>query len=180
MLELVVPGVEFYDERTNTFLLTDDTTIVMEHSLLSISKWESKYHRSFMNDGPKNEEEIAYYFRCMTINKNVDPCIFSAIRGDLRQQVFEYMNDKMTATTFSDRDDKKRNREIITSEVIYSWMVSLNIPFECEKWHINRLMVLVKKCSLDNAGDNKMSRKDILTQNRILNEARRKSLGTKG
>lgn len=181
MLEITIPGTEFYDEEKEEFMTTTGRKIQMEHSLVSISKWESKWHRPFMKDGPKNVEELADYYRCMTLTKNVDPVIFYSISGETKDTIDAYINDKMTASWFSEKTKGRGSREIITSEVIYSWMVSLGIPFECEKWHINRLMVLIHMCSLDqNGGGKKMSRKDIYSQNRALNAARRQKLGTRG
>lgn len=181
MLEITIPGTEFYDEAREEFVCTAGRVIQMEHSLVSISKWESKWHRPFLKDGPKNLEELADYYRCMTITKNVDPLIFLSISGETKGKIDAYIQDKMTASWFNDKTQGRTSREIVTSEVIYSWMVSLGIPFECEKWHINRLMVLIHMCSLDQSGGGKkMSKKDIFSQNRALNAARRHKLGTRG
>lgn len=182
MLKIVIPEKEFFNNRTQEFIEVKEQVICLEHSLLSISKWEAKWKKPFLvKDPPKTSEELADYIRCMTITPNVDPnaylVLFSS-RKDI-QRIVEYMEDSQTATTFSDRGGKK-SREIITSELVYYWMVSNNIPAEYQKWHINRLLTLIKICNIKNTPPEKMSRKDMLSQRKALNDARRARLGTKG
>lgn len=181
MLEIVVPKSEAYDEVNNIFISVRETVLHLEHSLLSISKWESKWHEPFLS--PKKEghttEQLLDYIKCMTLTRNVDPYIYNALTRKNLEQINAYINDPMTATTITDHGNKAPKREIITSELIYYWMVNYNIPFECEKWHINRLIMLIRVCSAK-ANPSKMSPKAILAQNRKLNAARRRALGSRG
>ena len=181
MLKLVVPATELYDEANSCFTQTKETTISLEHSLVSLSKWESKWHKPFLNQKDRSLEESIDYIRCMTITQNVSPNIYLAFTPELIQKVSEYIDDPMTATWFSDRNSRSRpSREVITSELIYYWMITCGIPFECEKWHINRLLTLIRVCNEKNAPSKKMSKRDMMTQQRALNAARRRSLGTRG
>ena len=180
MLKLAIPGGEFFDERTETFLHTKDCVLTLEHSLLSISKWESKWHKPFITDKPKSYDESVDYVRCMSLTRDIDPLVYSLLRPEHFKKIDEYMEDKMTATWFSNKEGGRSNREIITSEVIYYWMVSLGIPFECEKWHLNRLLTLIRVCNEKNAPDKKMSRKEQMSQQRLLNAARRQKLHSHG
>lgn len=182
MLEIKVPKTEFFDEAAESFIQIPECTIHLEHSLLSLSKWESKWHKPFISNSKKNphsQEELLDYIRCMTLEKNVRPEVFLALSSDNIATINSYIEDPMTATTISNSSRSSINREIITSELIYYWMISLGIPFECEKWHINRLITLIRVCSAKN-NPKKMSNRAILAQNRALNEARKKALGTKG
>lgn len=180
MLEIYVDGNELYDESKNEFVKIKPQTLKLEHSLLSISKWESKWHKVFLDksENGKTEEEILDYIKCMTIN-NVDPYTYYFLSQDDIDKIFKYIEDPMTATIVKDIEGKRSN-EKVTSEVIYYWMVSLQIPFECEKWHLNRLLTLIKICNVKNQPSKKMSKRQILEQNRALNAARLKKFHTKG
>lgn len=180
MLELLVPGRELFNEELNEFIYTKEATLQLEHSLLSISAWESKWHKPFLGkDKNRGIEETVDYIRCMTLNKNVDPSVYSNLTDKEISKVIDYIEDPMTATTF--REDKRPpSREIITSELIYYWMVSLQIPFECQKWHLNRLLTLIQVCNIKNTPPKKMGKRGTVNQNHALNQARRASLGTHG
>lgn len=182
MLEIEVGSMELYDEQKNEFVSTEKTILHLEHSLISISKWESKWHKPFLSSSKEDRrtsEEMLDYIKCMTINKSVDPNVYLALSSDNIRSIKEYINDPMTATTITDRPGAPLRREIITAELIYYWMVSFGIPFECEKWHINKLITLIKVCSEKN-NPKKMNNAAILAQNRELNEARKKALKTRG
>lgn len=175
MLRIDIPPTEYYDEAEESFVTIKGGTLNLEHSLLSISKWESKWHKSFLNSDEKTSEEWLDYIRCMTINRNeIDPNIYNGITMENIQKINEYISDPMTATTINDRRSKRRSRKIVTSEVVYSWMVAMDIPFECEKWHFNRLMTLIRVCDENEVPKKKMSKKDIFAQNAALNAARKK------
>jgi hypothetical protein len=182
MLQIIVEPKELYDEKTETFVYTKETCLKLEHSLLSISKWESKWCKPFL---PKNRQdqrtprEMLDYIKCMTLNSNISDHVYSALTKEQMDKIFNYINHPMTATTVSSRQNSPMNREIITSELIYYWMIAYNIPFECEKWHINRLIMLIRVCAAKNKPD-KMSKADLIAHNRALNSARRKALHTKG
>lgn len=179
MLQITIPAMnDLWDERNQQFLSIKETTIQLEHSLLSISKWESKWNKSFINTKDKTEEELIDYIKCMTITKNVDPNIYVCLTAENIQEIVNYINAPMTATTI--RDTGKSNHEIVTSELIYYWMISLNIPVKFEKWHLNRLITLIRVCSIKNQPTKKMSRGEIMQRNAALNAARKKRWNTKG
>lgn len=180
MLEIEVPTVEMFDENTNEFYNIKGANLQLEHSLISISKWESKWKRPFMSDGPKNVEETLDYFRCMTINKKIDPLVYKALNAQQIKEINEYIDDPMTATWINDRNGKAGSREIITTEIIYYWMIKANIPLECEKWHLSRLMMLIRVFSIKDGPQKKMSKMETLQRNKELNEQRRAMLNSKG
>lgn len=180
MLQIKIPAGELWDQKNQEFILTKECTICLEHSLVSLSKWESKWHKPFLNSKQQTKEETIDYIRCMTITQNVDPNVYMAIGNDILEKVNEYIKDSMTATTFHESENRRNSNEIITSELIYYWMVSANIPFECQKWHLNRLLTLIKVCGLKNQTPKKMPKSEIYKRNRALNEARRKKYNTRG
>ena len=179
MLKITIPEMEFYDEDNNEFIMFNKQVLQLEHSLVSISKWESKWHIPFLDGKDKTLEQIIDYVRCMTITQNVKPEVYNRLTEDNLKAINDYIENPMTATTFSDINQRP-SREIITSEIIYYWMVSFNIPFECQKWHLNKLLTLIKVCNIKNSPPKKMSRQEILSRNRALNEARKKNLNTMG
>ena len=183
MKKITVPAcAEQYDEVNNVFIpATKEQTLSLEHSLVSLSKWEAKWRRSYINDGPKTIEEQIDYVRCMTLTQNVDPNVYTVLsaKPKLLAEVSAYINESMTATTFP-KGNRPPSREIITSEIIYYWMVFHNIPFECQKWHLSRLLTLINVCNVKSAPQKKMSRQEIMTRNRALNAARRKRLHSRG
>lgn len=180
---ITVPAQELF-VPPDRFVTTKETSLKIEHSLVAISKWESKWHVAFLDEKvEKTNEMMLDYIKCMTISQNVDPIIYELIKGmpDVLNEINSYINDSMTATWFNDRNQKKGGRgEVVTSELIYYWMIAQNIPLECEKWHLNRLMTLIRICSEKNTPPKKMKKSEILNSNRALNEARRKAHGTKG
>lgn len=180
MLTIIVPESESFDPVTETFFSTKEQKLVLEHSLYSIAKWESKWNKVFLNKREeKTIEESRDYIKCMTITQNVDPAVYYALTDKNYQEITEYMQAPMTATWFSN-DNKPPSREIITSEVIYYYMTALQIPFECDKWHLNRLMTLIHVCSEKNKPSKKMGTKTIMTKNQALNQLRRQRLGSTG
>lgn len=181
MLKIVIPAVEGWNEVKQEFVQTKEQALVMEHSLVSLSKWESKWKKPFLTDKPKTYEETIDYMRCMTITQNIDPEVYYCATNENIDAVNRYIEDPMTATTINRRNKKGRiNGEQITSELVYYWMVALNIPFECQKWHLNRLITLVEVCNIKSESPKKMGRKSIYSQNAALNAARRKALNTSG
>lgn len=182
MLEIYVPDSETFDESTSEFHSIKGQTLQLEHSLLSISKWESKWHKPFIDNNDKTTEEILDYIKCMTLNKNVDPNLYYVLTEENVKAVNDYINDPMTATTINEVGKKRGsgNGERVTSELIYYWMIALNIPVEFQKWHLNRLMMLIRVCSIKNEPGKKMSKSEILRSNKALNASRRQRLGTKG
>ena len=179
MLTIVVPGREFFDEANNEFSYHKEVTLQLEHSLVSLSKWESKWNKPFLSSDNKTDEEILDYVRCMTITQNIGKEVYYRLTKENIEKINEYINLPMTATTFKDQNGP-RNRDIVTAEIIYYWMISLNIPLECQKWHLNRLLTLIKVCSIKNTPPKKMTKQEILSRNKALNAARRQSLGSRG
>lgn len=181
MLTIVIPGREEYNEQTNEFIQTPSTKLTLEHSLVSISKWESKWHKPFLSKENKTSEEIIDYVKCMTITQNIDPNAYRLLTDSNLKEINAYIEDPMTATWFNERKNGGgRSSEQITSELIYYWMTALQIPFECQKWHLNRLLTLIRICNIKNQPQKKQSKRETMASNAALNAARRKSLGTSG
>lgn len=179
MLQIIIPSVELYNEANNTFINTKEQKLNLEHSLVSISKWESRWNKPFLSKKEKTIEETIDYVKCMTITQNVDEMIYNNITNENIDSVSRYISSPMTATTFNNIKDKPSN-EIITSEIIYYWMITYNIPFKCEKWHLNRLLTLIRVCSSKNETKPKMSKNEIRNRNRELNAQRKRALQTNG
>lgn len=182
MLRIRIPAGEYWDERRQIFIQLEGQILLLEHSLVSLSRWEARWHKPFLSNEKKTRAETIDYIRCMTVTENVDPIVYDSLSDNVINSVSLYINEPMTATTFSD-DGKAgpRSREIITAEIIYYWMVALQIPFEpCEKWHLNRLLTLVRVCNIKNQPKKKSNPRDIMSRNAKLNAERRKRLGTKG
>lgn len=179
MLEVTIPNIELFDEESEEFLLLKGQKLTLEHSLVSISKWESKWCKSFFTKDAKTEEESIDYIRCMTITQNVDERIYKYIPDKIIQEITNYIDAPMTATTIN-TGKNNTNREIITSELIYYWMITFNVPMKCEKWHLNRLLTLINVCNIKTNPPKKMSKKELVERNRALNLARRNELNTKG
>lgn len=180
MLQITVPAVEYWDEETNQFLYRKEQTLQLEHSLVSLSKWEAKWKKPFLGKGEQTDEEMLDYVRCMTITKNVDPEVYSRLSNANIVQINNYIGDPMTATTFSEDRHRRPSRDIITSEIIYYWMITNNIPPEYQKWHLNRLLTLIRVCNKMNNPPKPRSKGELMRRNASLNAARRAKMGTKG
>lgn len=181
MLSITIPAVELWDEARQEFVgLEKEQTLQLEHSLVSLDKWESKWCKPFLTNKEKTREEMIDYVRCMTITQNVNPEVYDYLTNENIIQINKYIEAPMTATTIREDKTSKGARETVTSELIYYWMIALNIPFECRKWHLNKLLMLVKVCNIKNQPPKKTSKKDLLARNAALNAARRKQLNTSG
>ena len=182
MLQITLPSVELWDETRDLFIYTKEVTIRLEHSLVSVSKWESTWHKPFLSDEKKTNEEMLDYIRCMTITQNVDPSAYLTIPRDKFKEIMDYIDDSRSATVFYDYDGNKmpRRKERITSEKIYSWMVTLGIPFECQTWHINRLMNLIRYCNAANQPPKKRSAGELVKEYARINAANKKRFNTAG
>lgn len=180
MLQITVPGVELWDEGAQEFIYSKEQTLQLEHSLISLSKWESKWCKPYLDKKEKTYEEIMDYIRCMTLTPNVKPEVYKCLTEDNMKDIENYINAPMTATYISEDKHGRGNREIVTSELIYYWMISLQIPIEFQKWHLNRLITLIRVCNIKNAPPKKMGKRAIMNRNTALNAARRKRLNTRG
>lgn len=181
MLELEIPAREAFDEDRYEFITTKPTVLRLEHSLVSISKWESIYEKPFLNDKDKTLQETLDYIKCMTISQNVDPNIYKLLNNEELAKIEAYISKKSTATTIKELSkDTKTSGQFVTSELIYYWMFSLGISMECQKWHINRLITLIRVMNEKQKPSKKMPKAVRDRNNTALNAARRKRLGTKG
>lgn len=182
MLTLIIPeSNELFNEETDQFYKIPETKISLEHSLVSISKWESKWHKYYLDDKEKTSEEVLDYVRCMTITQNIDPIVYTALPSKVIQEIANYINDPMTATTITTLQKRPKDTgEKISSELIYYWMFKLGIPKDCEKWHLNRLLTLIQIYGAKEEPPKKMSKNEILRRNKALNAQRRAKLHSKG
>lgn len=190
MLTINIEGQEFFDEEKQEFIQTPGYTLHMEHSLVSISKWESEYEKPFLSDREqRTPEEMLFYIKCMTFEQNIPDWVFSKLSVDNQKKIDAYVEKKMTATWFADEPKgpkkpiKRLNGQVITTELIYYWMVELGIPVEFQKWHINRLLTLIKVCNekhKEQSGDNKMTKQQVMARNKMLNAQRKAKYKTRG
>lgn len=179
MLRIEVPIAEAFDEKTNEFVTTSAFVVELEHSLVSLSKWESRYEKPFLGDAEKTREETVAYVQDMLLSTEIPPNFISRLSTVHFDQINEYITSKQTATTFR-QEPGKSSRQIITAEVIYHWMVALQIPWEAQYWHLNRLLTLVKVCNEMNKPQKKVPRRELMQRNAALNAQRRAQLGSKG
>jgi hypothetical protein len=181
MLTIVVPGVEMFDDTTQEFVTQGDVTLELEHSLVSLSKWESMHEKPFLGREEKTTEEVMSYIECMILTENSPEEILQKISESNLEDINRYIDSKMTGTWFNDAPGAPKTRDVITSELIYYWMIIFNIPFDpCERWHLNRLFTLIRVCNIKQAKPQKMSRSELAARNRELNDQRRARLGSKG
>ncbi len=185
MLQITIPAAvyEEFDEEKNEFVYTTiskEQTLQLEHSLVSLSKWESKWCKPFLSKQEKTDEEILDYIKYMTLTQNVKPEVYARLTRTNIEQINKYIDSPMTATTFSKEATRGGAREIVTAELIYYWMIALNIPFECQKWHLNRLLTLIRVCNIKNSPPKKMSKRQTASQYAQLNAARRKQFNSRG
>lgn len=179
MLRITV-STELYDEKTRRFGSEEFYTLELEHSLASLSKWESKFEKPFLSDKDKTREEILWYIGVMIQDPNFPPEVFTKLSQDNLDEINNYISAKMTATWIKEDPLKKNNKAVITAEIIYYWMISLNIPFECQHWHLNRLLTLIRVCNEKNAPPKKMNPALRAQQQRQLNEERRRASNSNG
>lgn len=180
MLRITIPEKEYWDKVKEEFVYTKGCTLILEHSLVSLSKWESKFNKPFLIKEEKTAEETIEYIKCMTLTQNVDPSVYNELTSENYQEINRYIESPMTATVFSKEQNRKTSGEQVTSELIYYWMIALNIPFECQRWHLNRLLTLIKVCNIKNKTPEKRNVRDIMKRNSALNAARRKKYNTRG
>ena len=188
MIEITIPEDDWFNEETEEFVHMKGYTLRMEHSLISLSKWESKWHKPFLVSGKKSssrseltKEELIDYFKAMTITKNIPDEAYMRLTANDIKAISNYISDPMSATTIHYANPTPSGKkETMTSELIYYNMIAANIPFSCEKWHLNRLLKLIEVCAVKNSPNKKMGKKESAMSNAALNKARRAKLGTKG
>lgn len=175
---------QLYNEQKNEFtdiVIPKDIELVLEHSLVSISKWESKWHKPFLSKEPKTTEETLDYIRCMTITQNIKPEVYLCLTDKNIKEIKDYIDNPMTATTIRQDPNAPRSREIVTSELIYYWLITLGMDIEVfQKWHLNRLLTLINVCNIKNSPPKKMSQRQLMNRNTALNAARRRQLNSRG
>lgn len=180
-LELHINGMRSLNERTNEIVDVPDVDITLEHSLWTISKWEAKYHKSFLDSKDKTNAEMKDYISMMIVTPNVPKYIVNFLTSKDLDRINDYIKDPMTATTFrEDPNQSSYHSERVTSELIYYWMIASNIPASFEHWHISRLLTLIRVCSVKNSPPKKRSARDIMASNAALNAQRRKALNSRG
>lgn len=185
MLKIELPGGEFWDNEKNVFITTKKQSLRLEHSLISLTRWEQHYHRRYLSEknGPKSSEEIAYYFYCMSLDSNVDLFTFQNLPMNVVKEILDYIHDPMTATEITKHNQQKKTNarpEELSSELIYCYMFELGIPKECEKWHLNNLLTLIQVMSIKNAPPEKMNKKAAMRNIQAINAANRARFHTRG
>ena len=181
MLQIVVPATEMYDEGSNEFIVIKEQVLTLEHSLVSLQKWESRWCKPFLSKDSLTTEQTIDYIKCMTITQNVPAITYSLITNENIKTVEDYINSPMTATWFSEEKKSGRsNGEVVTAELIYHWMIALQIPPEYRKWHLNQLLTLIRVCNIKNSPPKKMGKRATLSRNAVINAARRKQLNSNG
>ena len=178
-LQIFVPGRELYNRQTNQFIEVKDANLLLEHSLVSVSKWEDKWEIPYLSRKEKTDEQVMDYIRFMTLTKNVDPNVYLCLTEENLLDIKDYIEKKHTATTISHHGKSGSNR-VVTSELIYCWMIMQNIPKEFEKWPLNRLMTLIEVCSIESNPKKKRGYKETQNYYAQLNKARRAKYGSKG
>jgi hypothetical protein len=179
MLIINVTLAEDFNEETSEFQISKSYKLRLEHSLVSLSKWESFYEKPFLNDTKKTSEETVFYVECMSLDEETPPEAFENLSDSDVSKINNYIASKNTATSFSE-EKSSASKEVVTSEIIYHWLIAFNIPFEVQHWHLNRLLTLIQVCNRKNAPQKKMSRSELLKRQRELNAARRAKYGTSG
>lgn len=179
-IKIITPEVELFDEDNKEFITMKSYVLELEHSLLSLSKWEAIWNKPFLSTDNKTNKEIVSYIECMTINKNIPRLVYYHLPSKAYEDITNYIKAPMTATIINDQSKSKRNKEIVTSEIIYYWMIVHNIPLAMERWHLNRLLTLIQVCSIKSAPPKKMSKREIIETRERLNKERREKLNTKG
>lgn len=179
MLSITVTTLEKFDEANSLFVEPETYDLELEHSLVSLSKWESVVEKPFLGGTEKTAEETFLYIELMNRTPKIPRGVFRELSSQNYDDINQYVNAKMTATWFA-KEESKKKQEVITAEIIYYWMISMNIPFEAQHWHLNQLLTLIRVCNQKNAPPKKLGRRGLAQRNRELNAQRKAQLGTYG
>lgn len=180
MLNITVLGEESFDDEKNEFVYPEAFELQLEHSLVSLSKWESEYEKPFLGPAEKTTEEVLGYIKAMVLTPNVPDEVYTRLSEENVQQINDYIDAKRSATWFNEQPNAPKSREVVTSELLYYWMFTASIPIECENWHLNRLITLIKVFDVKSQKPKKMGAAEAARQRHELVEKRRKELGTRG
>lgn len=180
MLRITIQLSENFHEESGEFVTSDGVELCLEHSLVSVSKWESKWEVPFLSFDEKTDEQASDYIRMMILGEIPPEETLKRLSVRNVEQIRDYIEAKMTATWFNEKQEAKARRETVTAELIYYWMISLGIPFECQEWHLNRLLTLIKVCNIKNSPKQKINQAEAAASQRELNEIRKRQLGTRG
>lgn len=182
MLEVIIPEDEFYDQSTNKFITIPSCKIVIEHSLISVAKWESKWHMPYLSDSPRSPIQELDYIKCMIIGSIPNDLTLKTLSAENIKLIRDYINNPMTATTFqkNSKSTGRGKKENTTAETIYAHMFAHSIPIDCQKWHLNRLLTLLRVCDLKNSPRDKMTKKQTAMWNAEQNALRKAKYNTRG
>lgn len=180
MIRIVIEGIEVFNDEDQTFDTIDGAVLDLEHSLISLSKWESKHQKPFLSSGERTREEVFDYLKAMIVTPNVDPDVLNHCSPEDLESIQKYIDSTQSATTFGTMPERRGPGEVITSELIYYWMVAYSIPSEYQYWHLNRLFALIRICNIKNSKPTKVSRTEIAKRNREINEQRKAQYNTSG
>jgi hypothetical protein len=180
MLTIIVELQEAFNEHSQEFVSSKVYPLDLEHSLVSLAKWESKWEKPFLSETPKTAEETLWYITAMTLTPDVPDEIYHMLSNDNLHAVNDYINAKMTATWFAKKPNKSSSREVITAELVYFWLITLDIPFECQHWHLNRLLTLVQVCNEKNKKPNAVGPKEAAARRGSLNAERKAKSNSQG
>lgn len=182
MLELHLPETEFFDRANSKIIRVPEVTLHLKHSLLTLSKWETIWEIPFLGEGKKTTEQLYSYVNIMA-GGDLDELTLSRLTSEHYEKLNAYLSSKQSATWFSESPNQRRSTQTVTSELIYFWMTTYNIPFECENWPFPRLMNLIRIASIKNdpdAGKKKRNKSQMLSERAMLNKKRREQYGTTG
>lgn len=190
MLQIVIPatkGEQLWDEKNEVFVYRGEDVerkLQLEHSLVSIRKWETKWNKAFLSEKTKKtltNEEAVDYIRCMTITQNVNPTVYDRLTSENMAEIEKYMNSPMTAVALTNRPRNNTGpKDVVTSELIYYWMISYGIPIQCEKWHLNSLLALIQVFNMKNSNGPKRNQRQLISDYARINAQRRKEWKTRG
>lgn len=150
-----------------------------EHSLRSLSKWESKNKIAFLAGREKTPAQMVDYYRCMLLSPE-DPDLVYLLDPSQMEELTNYINENQTASSVPNEGPTQYNPETTTSELVYFWMTALKINWEAQDWHFSRLMMLVQITSYKQQPPKKRNPREVLSDMRRENERRKKLFNTSG